>query len=112
MVTRRQNSRAVVVFVTAPSGRQAARLARDLVRRRVAACVNVIPQVESVFWWKGAIDRCRESLLVIKTSASCVPRLKAVVLQLHPYEVPEFLALPILSGHQPYLKWIQTSVLP
>lgn len=99
----------IVVFVTCPK-RQATRLARKLVEQRVAACVNVIPQVESFFWWQGKIDRAHETLLVIKTAARAFERLRRAVCAGHPYDVPEVLALPITAAHHPYLAWLQDSI--
>jgi len=101
---------ALVVLVTCPSRRHAATLATALVRRRLAACVNLVPDVHSVFWWNGKIDRARETLLVIKTTAARFEALRRAVRALHPYDVPEILALPVRRGHPPYLQWIRHSV--
>jgi len=99
-----------VVLVTCPSRAAARRLATALVRRRLAACVNLVPAVESVFWWQGKLDRCREILLLIKTTAATFPRLSRAVAELHPYEVPEVIALPLAAGSASYLKWIRSSL--
>ena len=109
---KRKPSKIVVVLVTCPTIAVARRLARQMVRQRVAACVNVIPRVESVFRWKGKIERCPESLLVMKTTAQSVTRLRRAVIALHPYDVPEFIALPVVVGHPPYLAWVRSSTLP
>ena len=100
----------LVVFVTCPSVAVGRRLARALLARRLAACVNVLPGVESHFRWKGRVDRAREVLLVIKTTRSAFARLRRAVAELHPYDVPEILALPVLAGHRPYLDWIASSL--
>ncbi len=100
----------VVVLVTCPSTAVARRLARQVVARRLAACVNLVPGVESVFWWQGKVDQAKEALLVIKTPARRFARLKRAIQALHPYEVPEILALAVRAGHQPYLDWVATSV--
>jgi periplasmic divalent cation tolerance protein len=100
----------VVVLVTCPTRAVARRIAKRLVGERLAACVNVIAGVESVFWWRGKVDRAREWLLLIKTTAPRFERLKQAVLAAHPYEVPEVIALPVVAGHEPYLKWIQASL--
>lgn len=97
-----------VVLVTAPP-REARRLARALVDRRAAACVNLVPGVRSVYRWKGRVEEARETLLVIKTAASRVPDLLAAVRELHPYDVPEGIALPVVEGLEPYLKWVEES---
>jgi len=100
----------LVVLVTCPSQASARRLAAHLIRSRVAACVNVIGQVESLFWWKGKSESAREYLLMIKTSRSRFEALRRTVVAHHPYDVPEVIALPIAAGHAPYLAWIQRSV--
>lgn len=105
-----KRSQALVVLVTCPSAAVARRLARQLIRRRVAACVNVLPGVESLFRWRGKVDRAREALLVIKTTAARFPALRRDVLAGHPYEVPEIIALPVIAGHAPYLTWVRDSV--
>ena len=102
----------VVVLVTCPTVAVGRRLARALLARRLAACVNILPGMESHFWWKGRMDRAREVLLVIKTTRSAFGRLRRAVAGLHPYDVPEILALSVLAGHRPYLRWIASSVSP
>lgn len=100
----------VVVLVTCPTAAVGRRLARALLTRRLAACVNVLPGVDSHFWWRGRVDRAREVLLVIKTTRSAFARLRRAVAALHPYDVPEILALPVLAGHRPYLDWVACSI--
>lgn len=100
----------IVVLVTCPSQRSAKQLATMLVNKRLAACVNLMPRVQSIFWWKGKLDRASESLLIIKTSARRFPVLMRAVRAHHPYEVPEIIALPIVKGFHPYLAWIRNSV--
>lgn len=99
----------VVVLVTCPSPAVARRLANALVRGRLAACVNVLPGVESVFWWQGKTERSREALLLIKTTRKRFPLLRIAIVKLHPYDVPEVIALPIVAGHVPYLRWVRSS---
>ncbi len=103
-------SRFVIVLVTCPTPAVGRRLARELVRLRLAACVNVLPGVESVFRWRGKVDRSREALLVIKTTRARFAALRRRVLSLHPYDLPEVIALPVAAGHPPYLRWIASSV--
>ncbi len=103
-------SKVVVVLVTCPTRAVARRIARELVIRRLAACVNVVGAVESTFSWKGKIERCQESLLMIKTTAASFQALRRAILALHPYEVPEVIALPVIAGHQTYLRWVASSV--
>lgn len=95
-----------VVLVTAPP-RKARALARSLVERRVAACVNLVPGVRSVYRWKGRIEEARETLLVVKTAAARVPALLRAVRDLHPYEVPEAIAIPVEDGLRPWLDWVR-----
>ena len=106
----RRSSRTIVVLVTCPSQAVGRRLAHHLIHARVAACVNVVPGLESVFWWEGKVDRCREVLLVIKTTAARFAGLRAAVLARHPYKTPEIIALPIVAGHPPYLQWVCSHV--
>lgn len=100
----------VVVLTTAPDVGTAERLASDLVEARLAACVNVVGGVTSIYRWKGALTRDGEVFLVIKTRAERVDALRDRLVESHPYEVPEVLVLPVSSGHAPYLAWIDESV--
>lgn len=102
--------RAVAVLVTCPTRLVGQRIASGLIRQRLAACVNLVPGIESTFWWQGKIERCREVLLVIKTTPACAERLRQTVIRLHPYDVPEVIVLPITGGHLPYLRWVFSSV--
>jgi periplasmic divalent cation tolerance protein len=95
-----------VVLVTCPTPGSANKIARRVLADRSAACVNIVPGVTSVYRWKGRIERSRELLLVIKTTAAAWPRLERSVKAVHPYEVPEIIALPVASGHRPYLEWV------
>lgn len=99
-----------IVLSTAGSPEEAARISRELVERRLAACVNRLPGATSVYRWQGAIEEASEVLLVVKTSAEKLEQLKAVLHELHSYEVPEFLVLEVSSGSQAYLDWLQAAV--
>ena len=103
-------SERVVAFSTVGKAEDAERIARVLVERRLAACVNVVPGVVSVYRWKGEVCRDEELLLVIKTRAERLEALREALVALHPYEVPELVALPIEAGHAPYLDWLDESV--
>jgi len=103
-------SERVVAFSTVGKAGDAERIARVLVERRLAACVNVLPGVVSVYRWKGEVRRDDELLLVIKTRAERLEALREALLALHPYELPELVALAIASGHSPYLDWLDDSV--
>jgi len=98
----------LVVLVTCPPG-DAEGIAQSLVENRVAACVNVVPGLRSVYRWKGAVQKDDEALLVIKTARDRFDALKQAVLARHPYELPEVIALPVERGHAPYLDWVADS---
>ncbi|KAM4696885.1 protein CutA isoform 1-T1 [Rhinophrynus dorsalis] len=93
-------------YVTCPNDTVAKDIARGLVQRKLAACVNVIPQITSIYEWKGKIEEDNEVLLMIKTRSSKVAALTEYVRSVHPYEVCEVISLPIEQGNPPYLKWI------
>ena len=101
----------IVVFITANTAGEAQQIARLLIEQRQAACVNIVPEVESSFWWQGELDTARESLLVIKTKASHLPRIINLVKEVHSNTVPEVVALPIVGGNQDYLDWIDKEVV-
>lgn len=109
-VRGRGGQQAIVVLVTCPTAAVARRIARRLVAQRLCACVNLLPRVESVFSWKGKLEQCREQLLLIKTTAERFEALRRAVITLHPYEIPEVIALPLCAGHPPYVTWIQQEV--
>ena len=104
--------KAAILLVTAPDARTAARISDALVGERLAACVTVVPGARSTYRWKGKIERARESVLVIKTRAALVRRIERRVRELHPYEVPEILALPVAAGEARYLRWLGESTRP
>lgn len=100
----------LVLLVTAPEGAPAETLARALVAEGLAACVNRVPGVQSTYRWEGQVRDDRETLLVIKTTAPAYPALERRIRELHPYDVPEVIALPIALGSEPYLSWLDASV--
>ena len=102
--------RAFVVLVTTPNRAVSAKLSKLAVHGKMAACVNIIPGLKSRYWWKGRIETAREELLVIKTNAAKLQKLKEVIRKNHPYTVCEILALPVSDGNPPYLKWLQLSL--
>ena len=108
MVSRQMSAssrRVLVVFVTTQSRREALRIAKAAVRKKLAACGNVVPSVSSIFRWKG-VQSSREGLLIMKTSARRYPALAKLVQSMHSYEVPEIIALSIDKGLDPYLEWV------
>jgi len=98
------------VLLTAPDADVAERLGRALVEERLAACANIVPGVVSVFRWDGRVQREAEVLVIVKTTDQRVEDLRARVVELHPYQVPEVLVLPVLAGHAPYLEWVRGEV--
>jgi periplasmic divalent cation tolerance protein len=98
-----------LVLTTVPSAEVAAKLARTLVEEKLAACGNVLPAVRSIYRWKGKVEDENEVMLLLKTHVRQVARLQARILELHPYEVPEVLAVPVEAGFQGYLDWIAAS---
>ena len=99
-----------LVLTTASSQEEARKLANTLVERRLAACVNILPKVDSIYQWKGNVEESQEFLLLIKTVDSAVPRLRDAIQELHSYELPECVVLAIEDGSEAYLKWIDESV--
>jgi periplasmic divalent cation tolerance protein len=100
----------LVVLVTASSPDEAARLARALVDERLAACVNVIPGLRSIYRWQGQVEEADEVLLIVKTARHLLAPLTERVRTLHSYSVPEVIALPITGGSAPYLEWLAAQV--
>lgn len=101
----------IVVMVTAPE-QEAPALARTLVEERLVACVNVIPGLRSFYWWEGKVEDEPEVLCVMKTRQALFDALRERVQELHSYEVPEVIAVPISAGNQPYLEWINEYTRP
>ena len=96
----------LLVYCTCPDRAVADNLAGSLVAGGLAACVNILPGVESIYRWKGKIERSDEFMLLIKSDIAHFKALEDTISNLHPYEVPEILAVPVEAGHQPYLEWI------
>ena len=103
---------AVVVLSTAGSREEAERIATALVEERLAACVNLVAPLTSIYRWRGAVERAEEVLLVIKTRRRSVPALVRRIGALHSYDVPEVIALPIVAGARPYLAWLAGATRP
>lgn len=96
----------LLVLCTCPDRSCADSLAETLLRERLAACVNILPGVESVYRWEGAIERAGELLLLIKTERQAFAALQEQIRRQHPYQVPEIIALPIVAGSNDYLQWV------
>jgi len=101
---------ACVILITCKSGKEAAAIASSLLKKRLAACANIMPGVESGFRWNNRIERAGEVLLILKTVLSDFKRVEREAKRLHSYEVPEIIAIPIIAGSKDYLSWIRKSV--
>jgi len=99
-----------IVLSTAGSEDEARNIARHLVERQLAACVNIVPQIESIYRWKGKVESSQEWLLLIKTTAERFPAVRDTLRELHSYELPECIALNVEDGAAEYLEWIERSV--
>ena len=95
-----------VVLVTAPNMDLARRLAKAALEAKLAACANIVPAVESHYWWKGKLESSDEVLLIFKTRQQLLPKLERAVREIHPYDTPEFVALPLTTGSRKYLAWL------
>ena len=99
---------ALLVLTNVPDLECAQLIARTLVEARLAACVNLLPAVQSIYRWQGQIEETTEITLLIKTTSQQVDSLQKTIVKLHPYDVPEIIATPIVAGYAPYLQWIAT----
>lgn len=104
------DSDAIVVFMTAANREEAGRLAEMLVREKLAACVQILPEMESVYRWQGQVEQQSEILLIAKSKLSAFAALEREVRRIHSYETPEIVACPIVAGSAPYLKWLDESI--
>jgi periplasmic divalent cation tolerance protein len=98
-----------VLLITAPDLKTARALAKAALQARLTACANLIPKVESHFWWQGKIESGTEVLLVLKTQKSKLAALEKMILAKHPYHTPEFLVLPLSAGNKKYLDWLDAA---
>lgn len=104
------NAQNVVIFITTAAGDEARTIANILLQHRKVACVNILPGVNSLFWWNGKIDAAEENLLVAKTTAPHIDDVVRLVKESHGYDVPEVIALPIVGGNRDYLEWMDREV--
>jgi periplasmic divalent cation tolerance protein len=102
----------IVIFITAPQEEVGARIAKALVEEKLAGCVNIIKDIRSIYFWQDKVEDEPEVLLVIKTKKSLFERLKERVKTLHPYSVPEVIAIPIIEGSEDYLRWLDEVLVP
>ncbi len=102
--------RFAVVLVTAPDLKTARKLAGAALKGRLAACVNLVPRVESHYWWQGRVEHGAEVLLLLKTTVARLAALEKLIVSQHPYDTPEFIALPVTRGDKRYLGWLGQAV--
>ncbi|MFQ6073738.1 MAG: divalent-cation tolerance protein CutA [Candidatus Bathyarchaeia archaeon] len=100
----------ILVLMTTATRKEAEKIARSLLTQKLIACANTVGPVSSLFWWKGKISRENEFLVLMKTSESLFEKLATTIKQMHSYEVPEIIAVPITRGEQSYLKWLSASL--
>jgi periplasmic divalent cation tolerance protein len=105
-----QSADPIIVLMTAVSAEEAMRIAEALVESKLAACVQVLPEMHSIYLWKGEVERAREVLMIAKTTSAKFERLQSQVRAIHSYETPEIIALPIVAGSEDYLKWLTSSL--
>ena len=103
---------AIVVFITTASGEEATRLADMMVGAHLAACVQILPEMESVYRWQGNIERASEILILAKTTKAKFAELEREVRALHSYDTPEIIAVPVVAGSDPYLEWLRRATDP
>jgi len=101
----------IVVLITAKDPEEAQKIAKALVKRRQAACINIVPAVNSHFWWKDKLEATDESLLIVKTKEALLPEVIKSVKKIHSYRLPEIIALPIIGGSRDYLEWIDSETI-
>jgi periplasmic divalent cation tolerance protein len=101
----------IVVFITSKDPEEAQKIAKDLVKKRLAACVNIVPAVNSHYWWKDKLETSEESMLIVKTKEPLLPELIKSVKKIHSYRIPEIIALPIVGGSRDYMEWIDSETI-
>jgi len=99
----------IVILITAKNVREANKIAAKLVESKLIACANVIRGIQSIYRWQGKIEKANETLLILKSKKSCLPKIIKMVKKYHSYDVPEIIALPITNGSKDYLNWIKSN---
>ena len=100
----------VVVLVTAKDKKEAQKISASLIKHKLAACVNIVDKVDSIFFWAAKLDQVKESLLLIKSRQEKLPQIIKLVKSLHSYKVPEIIAIPIIAGDKTYLRWMDAAL--
>jgi periplasmic divalent cation tolerance protein len=98
-----------MVLITAPDLKTARALTKIALQKKLIACANLLPKIESHYWWKNKIESSAEVLLILKTTKARLPALEKLILEKHPYDTPEFLVLPLIAGSNKYLDWLTAS---
>jgi len=105
-----KNEENVVIFITTNTDKEAQDVAKALLNNKLAACVNIVPKMSSLFWWSNTLDSAQESLLIVKSKTFLLHEIVRLVKDVHSYEIPEIIALPIIGGNPDYLNWIGKEV--
>ena len=100
----------VIIFFSCPDQNSAKKLAHELVEKNLAACVNIIPKIESIYKWQGKIEKGKEILLIIKTKQDLYKKVEEFIIKNHPYDCPEIIMLPIKQGSEEYLRWLEDNL--
>ncbi|MFC2142856.1 divalent-cation tolerance protein CutA [Candidatus Aenigmatarchaeota archaeon] len=100
----------ITVYITCSNNEESKKIGNILVKKRLAACANIVPEIKSIYWWKNKIEKDVESLLLIKTKLSLYEKIRKVVKENHSYETPTINAIPIIKGDKKYFKWLRESV--
>jgi len=100
----------IIIFVTAGNKREAQKISAGLIEQKLAACVNIVDKIDSLFFWEGKAREAKEALLIIKSKKEKMAKIIKLVKALHSYKVPEIIALPVVSGDKPYLRWIDAAI--
>ncbi len=101
----------MVVFITAKDADEAEKISKALVKRRLAACVNILPEVSSRYWWQDKLETARENLLIVKSKKTLLPEIIKAVKKLHSYSIPEIIAVSIIGGNRDYLEWVDSETI-
>jgi periplasmic divalent cation tolerance protein len=105
-----KNEEHVVIFINANTDKEAQDVAKALLNNKLAACVNIVPKISSLFWWNNKLDSAKERLLIVKSKTFLLHEIVRLVKDVHSYEIPEIIALPIVGGNPDYLNWISKEV--
>jgi periplasmic divalent cation tolerance protein len=100
----------IIILITAKDKKEAERIAKKLIKSRLAACVNIVSNIKSFFWWQVKVDQAKESLLIVKSRKEKFNKIAKLVKASHSYDLPEIIAIPVVCGSKPYLNWINESL--